>query len=110
LSDEASSEVPFLDWEALVLSRNAPLVWARGDYAKTGVVPYVHERGTRITSLRRLAQKPRYFSNGSAPDLASLLERFRAGPEGALHEASEPRTGALSLPTRRALQAFLRLL
>jgi hypothetical protein len=110
-SDDSASEVPFDDWQRLIFSRNAPLVWARGEYAKTGVLPYVHERGTRITSLRRLALKPRYFTNGSAPDLANVLERFRDEPEGALHDAA---TGAAATPlpaeTRRALLAFLQLL
>jgi hypothetical protein len=110
LSDDSESEVPFADWEALVMSRNGPLVWARGDYAKTGIVPYVHERGTRITSLRRLAQKPRYFTNGSAPDLANVLERFRETSHGALHDAGDEHGEALSTGNRQALAAFLRLL
>jgi cytochrome c peroxidase len=111
LSDDSASELPFADWERLIFSRNAPLVWARGDYAKTGVLPYVHERGTRIVSLRRLALKPRYFTNGSAPDLANLLERYREAPDGPLHEAAaDARSAALPAPTRRALAAFLQLL
>lgn len=110
-SDDSASEVPFADWEGLIFSRSAPLVWARGDYAKTGVVPYVHERGTRIPSLRRLAAKPRYFTNGSAPDLANVLDRFRDAPEGALHDApGAARSPGLSAPSRHALLAFLRLL
>jgi hypothetical protein len=111
LSDDAASEAPFADWQGLILSRNAPLVWARGEYAKTGVWPYVHERGTRITSLRRLASKPRYFTNGSAPDLATVVERFREGPDGALHQAAADAGGAaLTAEEQRALIAFLRLL
>jgi hypothetical protein len=110
LSDDSASEAPFAAWEGLIFARNAPLVWARADYAKTGVLPYVHERGTRVTSLRRLAAKPRYFTNGSAPDLANVLERFREDPAGALHAAPAEQTAALPLATRRALLAFLRLL
>lgn len=111
LSDDSASEAPFQAWEGLIFSRNAPLVWARGDYAKTGVLPYVHERGTRVTSLRRLASKPRYFTNGSAPDLANVLERFRVAPAGALHDAAGD-AGGQGLParSRQALLAFLRLL
>jgi hypothetical protein len=109
LSDDAASEAPFAAWESLIFTRNAPLVWARAEYAKTGVVPYVHERGTRITSLRRLALKPRYFTNGSAAQLEDVLERFRETSAGALHDAP-PGSAALSAPTRRALAAFLRLL
>lgn len=114
LSDDSRSEAPFGQWESLVLSRNAPLVWARGDYEKTGILPYVHERGTRITSLRRLSQKPRYFTNGSAPDLANVLERFRDGLSAPLHDTASAAGAANGAPlpeaTRRALLAFLRLL
>jgi hypothetical protein len=110
LSDDAASAVPIASWEQLIFSRNAPLVWARGDYAKTGILPYVHAQGTRITSLRRLALKPRYFTNGSAPDLATVLERFRDTADGASHQASGDASGALPDATQRALLAFLQLL
>jgi hypothetical protein len=111
LSDDASSTAPFEAWEQLIFCRNAPLVWARGEYAKTGILPYVHAQGTRITSLRRLALKPRYFTNGSASDLASVLARFREAPEGAEHEApGDAHLPALPEKTRVALLAFLRLL
>jgi hypothetical protein len=94
-----------------VLSRSAPIVWARGDYEKTGIVPYVHERGTRITSLRRLGLKPRYFTNGSAPDLASVLARFRFSAAEAAHDApAAAALSALSAQEQRALLAFLQLL
>ncbi|HKY39354.1 MAG TPA: hypothetical protein VJN18_25625 [Polyangiaceae bacterium] len=111
ISDDASSAVAFEDWERLVLRRNAPIVWARGDYEKTGIVPYVHERGTRITSLRRLLLKPRYFTNGSAADLTQVLARFRFGPAGGLHEAQDAVDASpLPVPAQRQLLAFLRLL
>jgi hypothetical protein len=116
LSDDPASEVPFAAWQEAIFSRNAPLSWARGEYAKTGILPYVHEHGTRITSLRRLALKPRYFTNGSAPDLANVLERFREGGGAgdrarALHDAATT-TGLAELPrtSRDALLAFLQLL
>jgi len=111
-SDDAGSHAPFAAWPELVLRRNAPLVWASSAYAKTGILPYVHERGTRITSLRRLALKPRYFTNGSAPTLRDLLSRFRFGGASALHEAPTTAEGLTPLdePQRRALLAFLRLL
>ncbi len=108
-SDRAFSEVPLAAWEELVLDRRAPLVWARGDYAQTGVLPYVHERGTRITSLRRLALKPRYFTKGSAATLTDVLTEFRT-VEGGLHRAPEGTPGALTQRERQALLAFLRLL
>lgn len=104
LSDDPSTEQPFSEWEALVLSRNAPLVWARGDYEKTGILPYVSEQGTRITSLRRLSLKPRYFTNGSSATLADVLARYGDGR----HQNGDARP--LSEETRRALTAFLRLL
>jgi hypothetical protein len=111
-SDDASSHAPFAEWQELVLRRNAPLVWASSAYAKTGIEPYVHERGTRVTSLRRLGLKPRYFTNGSAPTLSDVVSRFRFGPGRALHEAPAGVTelAALDEPAQRALLAFLRLL
>jgi len=85
--------------------------FGRGDYEKTGILPYVHTQGTRITSLRRLALKPRYFTNGSSPDLVSVLARFREAPEGALHAApSDAQLVPLTKETRDALLAFLQLL
>jgi hypothetical protein len=113
LSDDAASRAQPADWEKLVLSRSGPIVWARGELAKTGVLPYVHERGTRIPSLRRLQLKPRYFTNGSAKDLAAVLAAFRSSPEGAAlpgsHASSAPHSG-LNEDTRLALAAFLTLL
>lgn len=106
-SDDAATRFDFTSWEAAILRRNAPLVWARAGYEKTGVQPYVHEQGTRITSLRRLALKPRYFTSGSAATLDDVLQRFR----GALHEAPEADAGAaLDAGERRALLSFLQLL
>jgi hypothetical protein len=110
LSDERESEVPFAEWQTLIFSRNAPIVWAKGEYAKTGVLPHVHEQGTRVPSLRRLAAKPRYFTNGSAPSLAEVLARFRDGPAGALHDAPAGTGQPLSSSSQRALVAFLELL
>jgi hypothetical protein len=110
LSDEPSSEVPFADWEALIFSRNAPLVWAKAEYAKAGVLPYVHDEGTRVPSLRRLALKPRYFTNGSAPSLDDVLARFRDTAAGALHDAPAGTGQPLPRSTQQALLAFLQLL
>ena len=111
LSDEPRSELPFDAWESLIFTRNAPLVWASSAYAKTGILPYVHERGTRIPSLRRLALKPRYFTNGSAPDLRQVLERFAETPTGALHQLPPGMTATpLTAQAQTALLAFLRLL
>jgi hypothetical protein len=110
-SDRPESTVPRAEWQELVLRRNAPIVWARGDYARTGVEPYVHELGTRIPSLRRLRLKPRYFTKGSARTLSEVLQQFREGPGGAQHQSSNGGAGAaLSLEEQRALAAFLQLL
>lgn len=108
VADDAATRVAFEGWEARLFSRSAPLVWARADHEQTGVLPYVHERGTRITSLRRLALKPRYFTNGSAPDLASVLDRFRLSSDGARHAGGEGQP--LSARDRATLLAFLQLL
>jgi cytochrome c peroxidase len=110
VTDDPNSEVGFEDWQSAIFRRNAPLTWASPDYAKTGVVPYVHERGTRVTSLRRLALKPRYFTTGEAPDLPGVLERFRETPGGALHVAPPGAGSGLTAAERRALLAFLQLL
>lgn len=111
LSDDPGSRVEVAEWESLILRRSAALVWARGDYEQTGILPYVHERGTRISSLRRLALKPRYFTNGSAATLSDVLARFRYDDAQELHEAPpDTSLSALDEPTQRALLAFLRLL
>jgi len=111
-SDDPSSQVPYERWESLVFARNAPIVWARGDYEKSGVLPYVHERGTRIPSLRRLQRRPRYFTNGSSATLSDVLSRFRYTKESALHDVAPTDTqlAPLDASTRAALLAFLALL
>jgi hypothetical protein len=62
--------------------------------------------------LRRLAGKPRYFTNGSSATLGGVLERFRDEPSGARHAAGVEEQQLLPLPdaTQRALLAFLQLL
>lgn len=78
-TDDPSSRLPFERWEAAVMSDNGPLVWASDGYQKTSVLPYVHPSGARTTSLRRLAEKWPYFTNGAALDLPALLEQVRVG-------------------------------
>jgi hypothetical protein len=109
-SDKAESEVPFAAWEARIFSEAGPLVWARGEYEKTGVEPYVHEKGTRIPSLRRITRKYPYFTDGSARSLADVLSTARL-LEARFFHARAP-TGALPLSPaeQRALQSFLELL
>ncbi|WP_438014014.1 hypothetical protein WMF18_24175 [Sorangium sp. So ce315] len=83
-SDDPGSAVPFERWEELVLAPEGAIVWGKAGYEKTGVVPYVHEQGARVPSLRRLYKKRPYFTNGSARTLRDVLERARfAAPGGA---------------------------
>jgi hypothetical protein len=107
-----ASLVPFERWEALIFSPATPIVWARGDYEQTGVLPYVDPDGTRVPSLRRLYLKRPYFTNGSARTLADVLERARSGRRFFHAEPPAPPADARALPPdeRTALLAFLRLL
>jgi hypothetical protein len=110
-SNDGASRAPFGEWESLVLAPAAPLVWARDGYEKTGVTPYVHESGARPSSLRRIAEKTPYFTNGSATSLGEVLAVARSTDEGfrhaALDDAGEP---AFDAAEEAALVAFLRLL
>jgi hypothetical protein len=111
-SDVPASRQPFDAWERRVFSEAAPIVWAQAKYAKTGVVPYVHEEGARVPSLRRLTAKHPYFTNGSAKTLADLLARARFGKDAFFHDAAPPDAAPTALPgdERAAIEAFLRLL
>jgi len=111
VANEPASEVAFERWEALTLSDATPIVWARGDYEKTGVVPYVDPRGTRIPSLRRLYTKRPYLTNGSAPTLGRLLELVRFSAREFSHAPTDA-SGLVSLDARERadLLEFLRLL
>jgi hypothetical protein len=106
-SDDATSRVPFDRWEALVLG-TGPIVWANATYEKTGIVPYVHERGARVPSLRRVYKKRPYFTNGSAPDIMSVLRRARFGGASFQHDAAVG--DALDEASARAIAAFIDLL
>ena len=109
--DDLSTAVPFERWESLVMSPAGPIVWSNGDYAKTGVVPYVHDRGTRVPSLRRLYKKWPYFTNGHGKSLGAVLDAFAFDPTGVTGATHDGGAGArLDLPTKRALDAFLNLL
>jgi hypothetical protein len=113
VADDASTAVPFERWEALIFSSATPIVWARGDYEKTGVLPYVDPAGTRVPSLRRLYLKRPYLTNGTARALADVLERARFSDRVFFHAApSTPEAPLRSLPAseRLALLDFLRLL
>lgn len=103
------SRVPFERWEELILSQSGPIVWGRVGYEKTGVEPYVHRAGARVPSLRRLYKKRPYFTNGSAPDVGTVLERARWRGGVFTHDGSTDGT-ALSAEQQASLTAFLRLL
>lgn len=114
-TDDAATRVPPAKWEALVLSPRAPIVWATEQRMKTGIVPLVHREGARVTSLRRLALKRPYFTNGSAADLDAVLAAVVLAPafaHGPVGDQSPGADGAsrLDAEQRAALRAFLELL
>jgi hypothetical protein len=112
VADDPSTRVPFERWESLVMAREGPIVWARAEYAKTGVLPYVHEKGARIPSLRRLFKKYPYFTNGTAKSLAAVLDRVRYGATAFFHDGV-PQGATMQALTRReedVLLEFLNLL
>jgi hypothetical protein len=112
VSDVAASRMPFERWERLVLSEEGPLIWGMAEYRKTGIVPYVHDQGARVPSLRRLYKKVPYFTNGSAHDLAEVAARARFGDGAFVHDGAPadapPR--ALTIVDAAHLRAFLDLL
>ena len=65
-TDDPSTRVEFENWETLIFSANAPIVWASDAYAQTGIMPWVHPDGARVPSLRRLYLDWPYFTNGRA--------------------------------------------
>jgi hypothetical protein len=95
-----------------VLSPSGAIVWARGDYAKVGVLPYVDPKGTRIPSLRRLYLKRPYLTRGTARTLDELLALVRFSDAELLHAGGETRADlrALTPSERSDLLAFLELL
>ena len=124
VSDEPQTRVPFERWEELVMSPGGPIVWGKAEYKKTGIVPYVHDDGARVPSLRRLYKKRPYFTNGSAKSLEEVLARARftsaadcgraacgASADGFWHEAPGGAPGdALDERARAAVLRFLDLL
>src|SRR6185295_13880689 len=112
VADDPASVVPFERWESLVLSPSGPIVWSNAAYAKTGVVPYVHDLGARPPTLRRLYKKWPYFTNGSARSLADLLDRFASSPSTTYHDGAPADAALVRLTAdeKSALLAFLDLL
>jgi len=112
IATDPTTAVPFERWPERVLSPEGPIVWSRGEYARTGVLPYVDPKGTRIPSLRRLYLKRPYLTRGSAPTLGELLSAVRFSDGEFLHAGGEARGDMTALePDERArLLDFLRLL
>lgn len=111
-SDVAESALPFEGWERAIFSPEGPIVWASAEYQKTGVTPYVHERGARVPSLRRLYAKWPHFTNGSASTLGDLLAGVRYDDARFFHASAppDPELHALSAAEARDIAAFLDLL
>jgi len=111
VTDEPNTRLPFDAWEARVLSPEGPIVWARPDYAKTGVLPYVNENGARVVSLRRLYKKYPYLTNGAAKSVGDVLDQVRMGTDGAfVHQGKLEGGRSLDAREKHALAAFLDLL
>ena len=110
VSDEQSTRVPFAEWERLILSDGNPLLWGMAEYRKTGVVPYVHEQGARVPSLRRVSAKYPYFTNGSAKSLDEVVARARVSERGFAHDGVEVAGEALAGGAAAAVVSFLGLL
>ena len=111
IADDPASRAAPTDWERLVLSREGAIVWGMNDYRKTGIEPYVHDRGARVPSLRRLYKKRPYFTNGSAKTLEDVLSRARFdSANGFFHDRAPDGLEALSEREQDALAAFLDLL
>lgn len=113
-SDDRQSRVGFEAWAEHIFSEAGSIVWGSDAYEKTGVVPYVHSRGTRVPSLRRLYKKYPYFTNGTAKSLGDVLDRAAFRADAFYHDASgAPEQAAferLSDDEKRQLTAFLQLL
>jgi cytochrome c peroxidase len=109
VANDSHSEVPFEEWEREIFAEDR-IVWARDGREKTGIEPYVHPDGARPTSLRRLARKRPYFTNGSSPTLSDVLLRVWVGDPLVAHarttEGGRPLTG----DEIRDLSAFLEIL
>jgi hypothetical protein len=112
VSDDPGSRLPFSQWERVVMSEADSLIWGLSEYRKTGILPYVHDKGARVPSLRRLYKKFPYFTNGTAKDLGEVIARARFKDGAFLHDPApaEPDYASLDPEAARSLKAFLELL
>jgi hypothetical protein len=110
VADDGSTRVSFEKWEERVMAREGAIVWARAEYEKTGVLPYVNENGARVVSLRRLYKKYPYFTNGSAKGIASVLDRVSFADGRFFHDGAPAWATGLGNDEKAELTAFLDLL
>lgn len=108
-TDRPDTEVPFAAWPGQIFGAGR-IVWARDGYEQTGIEPYVHERGARPPSLRRLARKRPYFTNGAAATLDDVLARAGWVDGRFFHDRAPTGATRLDSSERRALRSFLDLL
>jgi hypothetical protein len=109
-TDDGNSRLAFDQWEKLIFSPAGPIVWAMNEYRQTGVVPYVHERGARIPSLRRLYKKRPYLTSGAAKDLRGVLDRAGFTEGSFFHDNAPENAQRLDARESDALLAFLAFL
>ncbi|MEI9941233.1 MAG: c-type cytochrome [Pseudomonadota bacterium] len=111
-SDVPESALSFEAWPRAIFSPEGAIVWASADYQKTGVTPYVHESGTRVPSLRRVAAKWPHFTNGSADTLLDVARRARFDQSRFFHDGAPPSEALRSFTPDQAREvtAFLELL
>jgi hypothetical protein len=109
---ETGQFIPFENWANWILDPESDLVWGAPLFFKTGIEPYVSERGARAPSLRRVGRKMPYFTNGSSPSLDDVLHRFRVTGASGMHadidNDDDIETRSLSEGEVAALLALLR--
>lgn len=86
---EEGRVIPMEEWRAWLETDGKDLVWGAPFLSKTGIEPYVDRAGARVPSLRRIAVKFPYFTNGSSPTLRDVLQRFRFRGATAWHDAAQ---------------------
>ncbi|MEM6989800.1 MAG: hypothetical protein AAF721_04870 [Myxococcota bacterium] len=108
VTDQPQSRLPREAWAERIRSPDGAIVWAQDERMRTGIEPYVHERGARVPALARLYAKRPYFTDGGATSLGDALDRFSVGTDQHVRDAADGR--ALSPVERRSLLYFLELL
>lgn len=108
VADDPTTRVPRAEWMNHIGTKQSAIVWGSDTRHRTGVLPYVHEDGARVPSLRRLFSKRPYFTDGGAPTLQQAARRFSIGVEQHVRDATGGRT--ITELERQAVQRFLELL